>query len=88
MKLAKVVGQLVVFQIIGKPYTLPFHNSFKNGSIEGQFIGLERPNNSTTWGLTKDVSDNDNGAIVFNPSQPGTSALVTGKIDLRGADES
>ena len=74
--------------IIGKPYTLPFHNSFKNGSIEGQFIGLERPNNSTTWGLTKDVSsDNDNGAIVFNPSQPGTSALVTGKISLRGADE-
>lgn len=73
--------------IVGKPYTLPFHNSFKNGSIEGQFMGLERSSSSTSWALTKDVScDNDNGAVVFNPSKPGTSALITGKISLRGAE--
>lgn len=73
--------------VVGKPYTLPFHNSFKNGSIEGQFIGLERSSSSTSWSLTKDVScDDDNGALIFNPSKPGTSALVTGKISLHGAD--
>ena len=54
---------------------------------KGQFIGLERSSSSTSWSLTKDVScDDDNGALIFNPSKPGTSALVTGKISLHGAD--
>ena len=58
-----VAGTLVV----GAPYTLPFHNSFKGGTIENQFIGLESSGKNTMWAVTNDVSsDNDNGSI--NPN--------------------
>ena len=36
-------------------------------------------------GQDRCIPDDDNGALIFNPSKPGTSALVTGKISLHGA---
>lgn len=72
--------------VVGAPYTLPFHNSFKGGTIENQFVGLESSGKNTAWAVTNDVSsDNDNGAIIFRPSEPGMSTILTGKISLRGA---
>lgn len=77
-----VAGTLVV----GAPYTLPFHNSFKGGTIENQFIGLESSGKNTMWAVTNDVSsDNDNGSIIFRPSETGVSTILTGKIALQGS---
>ena len=54
--------------IVGTPYTLPFHNSFKDGTVEDKFVGLERSGTNTAWALTNDVSsDDDNGSLIFRP---------------------
>lgn len=72
--------------IVGTPYTLPFHNSFKDGTVEDKFVGLERSGTNTAWALTNDVSsDDDNGSLIFRPSRPGVSTIVMGKTSLRGA---
>ena len=72
--------------VVGTPYMLPFHNSFKDLSLEGQFFAIERPNKEISWDIVNDRTvDNDGGAIVFNPSKAGTAAIVTGKISLQGA---
>lgn len=72
--------------VVGAPYYLPFHNSFKDLTLEGQFFAIERPNKETTWDIINDMTvDNDGGAIVFRPSKAGTAAIVTGKISLQGA---
>jgi len=72
--------------VVGAPYLLPFHNSFKDLTLEGQFFAIERPNKEITWDITNDKTiDNDGGAIAFRPTNPGTAAIVTGKISLQGA---
>lgn len=72
--------------IVGAPYTLPFHNSFKDGTVEEKFVGLERTSGKTSWALTNDVSsDDDNGSLIFLPTKPGVSTIVMGKTTLRGA---
>ena len=72
--------------VVGAPYLLPFHNSFKDLTLEGQFFAIERPNKETTWDIVDDKTvDNDGGAIAFRPSRAGTAAIVTGKISLQGA---
>ncbi len=77
-----VAGTLVV----GAPYTLPFHNSFKGGTIEDKFVGLESSGKNTIWAVTNDVSsDNDNGSLIFRPSEPGVSTILMGKVTFQGA---
>ena len=72
--------------VVGTPYMLPFHNSFKDLSLENQFFAIERPNKEISWDIVNDRTvDNDGGAIVFSPSRAGTAAIVTGKISLQGA---
>ena len=72
--------------IVGAPYTLPFHNSFKDGTVEEKFVGLERTSGKTSWALTNDVSsDDDNGSLIFLPTKPGVSTIVMGKTTLQGA---
>ncbi len=72
--------------IVGAPYTLPYHNSFKNMSLENKFIGLKSTSNLTAWGITGKFSvDNDGGALIFHPKTPGYSTLVLGKISMKGA---
>ena len=72
--------------VVGAPYLLPFHNSFKDLTLEGQFFAIERPNKEISWDITNDKTiDNDGGAIAFRPSRPGTAAIVTGKISMQGA---
>lgn len=72
--------------IVGKPYTLPFHNSFKGSSTEGQLIALETPDGNVAWEISgKEAVDADGGSIVFNPDRAGSSVISTGKISLQGA---
>ena len=60
--------------IVGKPYTLPFHNSFKGSSTEGQLIALETPDGNVAWEISgKEAVDADGGSIVFNPDRAGSS---------------
>ena len=71
--------------VVGTPYMLPFHNSFKTYRSKSVFA-IERPNKEISWDIVNDRTvDNDGGAIVFNPSKAGTAAIVTGKISLQGA---
>ncbi|GAB6983120.1 choice-of-anchor J domain-containing protein [Prevotella dentasini] len=72
--------------VVGKPYTLPFHNSFKGGSLENQFIGLEYSSRNASWNISKEVaSDGDGGSLIFQPKEAGNSTILTGKISLKGA---
>lgn len=78
--------------VVGAPYTLPFSNSLAGGTLENQFMGLIRSNQSVTWTITTATSyDNDGGAAQFVNGDPdystfaGQSSLTTGKISLTGA---
>ena len=72
--------------LVGTPYSIPYHNSFKNGTIENLFIGLERSDKNASWTVTNDVSsDNDFGSLLFRPSVPGVSTILCGKMNLQGA---
>ena len=72
--------------IVGAPYALPFHNSFKNATLENQFFGLEYSSRDIVWKVTKDdSSDGDGGSLVCKADVAGTSTLHTGKLTLKGA---
>lgn len=70
--------------IVGKPYTLPYHNSLKNATSEGKFIGLETEY-GFSWGVVRDETyDADGGALAFTASKASTGTLLFGKMDLSG----
>lgn len=71
--------------VVGKPYTLPFHNSFKDGSLENQFIGEEMSDQEVAWTIGTESSDNDGGCVSFAPEKAGKCVLYTGKINMKGA---
>lgn len=76
-------GYGVASMIVGKPYTLPFHNSLKDATLENQFLALEAPDDKVVWTATRQAaSDNDGGCLVFAPAQAGTSTISTGKIAI------
>lgn len=70
--------------IVGTPYTLPYHNSLKNATSEGKFIGLQTEN-GFNWGVVRDETyDADGGALAFTASKPSTGSLLFGKMNLSG----
>ncbi len=70
--------------IVGKPYTLPYHNSLKNSTSEGKFIGLERED-GFNWGVMKKGSyDSDGGTLAFTSTAAASGSLLFGKMDVRG----
>ena len=71
--------------ITGRPYVLPFHNSFRDASLEDQFLGIYRTSRSYSWGLVSDSYDGDNGSIGFYSTEPASGYIFTGKISLAGA---
>lgn len=71
--------------VVGKPYALPFHNSFKNGSLENQFFGEEMSDQEVAWNIGTESSDNDGGCVSFAPEKAGKCTLYTGKINMKGA---
>ena len=43
--------------VVGAPYLLPFHNSFKDLTLEGQFFAIERPNKEISWDITNEQNN-------------------------------
>lgn len=71
--------------IIGDAYTLPYKESFVNGS-NASFWGINYSSNGNIGTTTNEFADNDGGAILYRGS--GSNAfgtLYSGKIDLRGS---
>ncbi|MGI6222801.1 MAG: choice-of-anchor J domain-containing protein [Prevotella sp.] len=75
----------IAYAITGRPYTLPFHNSFKNCTLEDQFVGIYSTSRYFSWGLAEFAYDDDRGALGFNGSAAGSGYIFTGKISLEGA---
>ena len=72
--------------IVGKPYVLPYHNSFKDAGVEGKFVALESSDQSVSWGISERVSvDGDGGSLIFNPKKEGYSSIIPGKLSFKGA---
>ena len=49
--------------ITGRPYILPFHNSFRNASLEDQFLGIYRSSAAYKWYMLDDSYDGDAGCL-------------------------
>lgn len=72
--------------VVGKPYTLPFHQSFKNATDEGFFMGINHGEGIYQWQITNETSvDNDGGSQSFFASEASSGNAYTGKITLKGA---
>lgn len=71
--------------ITGKPYTLPFHNSFADGTTENQFIGSNTTSGIMSWTVEEESVDGDNGSAAFTSSTAASGYLHTGKICMTGA---
>ena len=72
--------------VAGAPYTLPFFQSFKNGTLEDKFVGLEPTSSKLTIGIATDASqDNDGGSACYTASAAGECAMLLGKVTLAGA---
>lgn len=76
--------------LVGAPYTLPFSNSLKGGTLEDQFLGVITDNDAIIWNVSNEKTyDNDGGALVFSNtyyySYAGEATATTGKISLTGA---
>lgn len=72
--------------ITGRPYVLPFHNSFKDGTLENQFVSIYRTTSSYEWNVSgDDTYDNDGGALSFYSSTGAHGYIGTGKISFAGA---
>lgn len=72
--------------ILGAPYALPYHNSFKGATLEDQLFYINSSNDKVLWRVTNaDAADNDGGSLSFKPRAEGSSTITSGKIDMRGA---
>ena len=71
--------------ICGKPYALPFFESFKGGSTE-LLWWMNRNGGSSGYSNSVDASDSDRGSIYFNSKSDADKAILgSGKICLAGA---
>lgn len=70
--------------IMGKPYKTPYNISFKNASLEGQFMGQSHSTvRDYWWGATSyDCQDDDNGSITLTCLKAAQGEFHTGKILL------
>ncbi len=78
-------GWSVAAAIGGAPYKLPYHNSFKNATLEDKFVGLETSNSAQNANISKDEAyDNDGGSMYFTSTAAGKCSVVFGKFNLAG----
>lgn len=85
-------GVATPFMAVGNPYTIPYLESFADGTL-GSILGLTKnAGNGATWNIQKDgglginSADNDNGYIAGKMSNlDDASTIFTGKIDLTTA---
>ena len=70
--------------IMGKPYMTPYNISFRNGTLENQFMAQSHSSmRDYWWGTTSyDCQDDDNGSISLTCNKPSDGEFHTGKIML------
>ena len=74
--------------VVGKPYELPFHQSFKNATDEGFFMGINHGEGNYQWQITSEASvDDDGGSQAFSAGGAASGDVYTGKITLNGAND-
>lgn len=73
--------------IVGAPYTLPFRESFSNGTLDNGFMWQYRPNTRFTLGyLRTRFVDGDGACNYFRSNADNVDgSLNTGKITLKGS---
>lgn len=72
--------------LVGKPYQMPYKQSFKNNSDQGQYLQSGPSEAGDEWFITSSAAaDNDGGAMCFKPKAAGKALALFGKISLRGA---
>jgi hypothetical protein len=76
------------FIVAGKPYELPFSESFPMMKFENPFW-ISSHTGSSNWGLDGDISyDDDNGSAYYMPSNTNdTGTLSSGKLNIKGASD-
>lgn len=76
-------------EIFGKPYTLPYKESFANAKLEMGPWALYSNGGESKWNVTytKESQDNDLGCTFYTPgdSEGDSSTLSSPKISLEGA---
>lgn len=74
--------------VLGKPYDIPFSESFPYGYMEHEMWIVSDANGDCGWEPTGyEGADNTVGYTVFNAAATGDQRLCTGKIDLTNAPE-
>lgn len=72
--------------LVGKPYQMPHHRSFANGSDDGMFMAGVKSEAGDEWIMLKgESSDKDNGCLYYDPKETGSAMIMLGKVSLRGA---
>ena len=71
--------------VVGKPYTLPYRNSMKNGTLEDKFMGITRSNNRFVVGTVGLSYDDDGGSIAFSSHVAAECIVSLGKFNFAGA---
>lgn len=72
--------------LVGKPYQMPHHRSFANGSDDGMFMAGVASEAGDEWIMLKgESSDKDNGCLYYDPKETGSAMIMLGKVSLRGA---
>ena len=72
--------------VVGKPYTIPFKESFSNGRAAYDLWWTERKGQYVFSFSASGTQDNDGGCIRWSPAKAGDETWFnTGKIDLKGA---
>lgn len=73
--------------VIGRPYTVPFKESFPNMNTENAFWWTDRSGKSNWWPDRLFAQDGDHGSTSFQAEAEGDNASVnTGKITLIGTN--
>ncbi len=76
-------GNDYAYWLIGAPYSLPFAESFVNGTLAYDTWEVTNEDGTAMGMLTSIASDEDGGAVVLTTlEEPGDVRLVSGKIDL------
>lgn len=74
--------------IVGKPYVLPYRQSFAGGGLGGYFIGVERSSDAFRFAFdTADASDADGGSLSLSASDASLGMVSLGKMSFQGVSK-
>lgn len=69
--------------LVGEPYSLPYAQSFSNGSAGDKFIDFDKTSKNLTFDyVTNTAVDFDGGAIGISSSEAAKGDIILGKVKL------